>query len=59
MNNVQKGTSVGFKMKAQCASLVEALMKCNPHYIRCVKPNDEKVNDDGLMDYNCDDGLIN
>ena len=26
----------------KCALLVEALMLCNPHYVRCIKPNDEK-----------------
>eukprot|EP00053_Salpingoeca_punica_P010455 m.94058 g.94058 ORF g.94058 m.94058 type:complete len:1214 (-) comp15396_c0_seq1:289-3930(-) len=42
LDETAKITSVGFKMKGQCASLVEALMACNPHYVRCIKPNDEK-----------------
>ena len=42
-STLQKPSTVGFKMKEQCSSLVEALMACNPHYVRCIKPNDEKV----------------
>eukprot|EP00054_Salpingoeca_dolichothecata_P021846 m.141155 g.141155 ORF g.141155 m.141155 type:complete len:1134 (+) comp24137_c0_seq2:61-3462(+) len=38
----KKSTTVGFKMKQQCASLVDALMNCEAHYVRCLKPNDDK-----------------
>ena len=30
------------RIRSQCAALVTALMDCSPHYIRCIKPNDEK-----------------
>ncbi|XP_031555305.1 unconventional myosin-Ie-like isoform X2 [Actinia tenebrosa] len=35
-------TTAGAKIKAQCNTLVERLMKCTPHYIRCLKPNETK-----------------
>lgn len=28
--------------QTQANQLVEALMKCTPHYIRCIKPNESK-----------------
>lgn len=43
MMESKKPTTMGFKMKGQCAALVDALMSCNPHYVRCLKPNDVKV----------------
>ncbi|KAK5931509.1 hypothetical protein CesoFtcFv8_000222 [Champsocephalus esox] len=30
------------KIKQQANSLVQTLMKCTPHYIRCIKPNETK-----------------
>ncbi|XP_041843648.1 myosin IEb [Melanotaenia boesemani] len=30
------------KIKIQANSLVQTLMKCTPHYIRCIKPNETK-----------------
>ncbi|XP_065813712.1 myosin IEb [Labrus bergylta] len=30
------------KIKKQANSLVQTLMKCTPHYIRCIKPNETK-----------------
>lgn len=30
------------KIKTQANKLVETLMKCTPHYIRCIKPNETK-----------------
>ncbi|XP_056300622.1 myosin IEb [Pseudoliparis swirei] len=30
------------KIKKQSTSLVQTLMKCTPHYIRCIKPNETK-----------------
>ena len=35
--------TAGSKMVKSCAELVKELMKCQPHYIRCVKPNDSKA----------------
>ena len=32
----------GAKIRSQCKELVEALTLCNPHYVRCIKPNDVK-----------------
>ena len=30
------------KIKSQANELVKSLMQCNPHYIRCIKPNETK-----------------
>ena len=30
------------KIRQQAADLVVELMKCSPHYIRCIKPNETK-----------------
>jgi len=38
----QKPTTGGYKIKTSCANLVIALNKCTPHYIRCIKPNENK-----------------
>lgn len=38
----RQGTTSGHKIKMQCAALVDALMDCNPHYVRCIKSNDDK-----------------
>ncbi|KAH7966753.1 hypothetical protein HPB49_019195 [Dermacentor silvarum] len=35
-------TTAGSKIKSQANKLVDALMKCTPHYIRCIKPNETK-----------------
>ncbi|GIX88889.1 unconventional myosin-Ie [Caerostris extrusa] len=35
-------TTAGSKIKTQANQLVDALMKCTPHYIRCIKPNETK-----------------
>lgn len=32
----------GFKIRTQCAELVKALMDCSPHYVRCIKSNEQK-----------------
>ena len=29
--------------QTQANKLVDALMKCTPHYIRCIKPNETKL----------------
>jgi len=35
--------TAGSQMVKSCSELVKALMKCQPHYIRCIKPNDSKA----------------
>ncbi|XP_063054745.1 myosin IEb [Engraulis encrasicolus] len=35
-------TTAGTKIKKQANNLVGRLMKCTPHYIRCIKPNETK-----------------
>ncbi|KAL5004495.1 hypothetical protein ScPMuIL_017951 [Solemya velum] len=44
VSSVSKGrpTTVSVKIKTQANRLVETLMKCTPHYIRCIKPNETK-----------------
>ncbi|XP_004348329.2 myosin-1 [Capsaspora owczarzaki ATCC 30864] len=41
-DTTKKPTTAGFKIRTSCNELVEALMQCNPHYIRCIKPNESK-----------------
>ena len=36
-------TSLGVQFKKQLAALMNTLDETEPHYIRCVKPNQEKV----------------
>ncbi|CAL8354699.1 unnamed protein product [Arctogadus glacialis] len=35
-------STVSTKIKQQANSLVQTLMRCTPHYIRCIKPNETK-----------------
>ncbi|XP_027131146.1 LOW QUALITY PROTEIN: myosin IEb [Larimichthys crocea] len=35
-------TTASSKIKKQANTLVHTLMKCTPHYIRCIKPNETK-----------------
>ncbi|GLH11924.1 Unconventional myosin IC [Gryllus bimaculatus] len=35
-------TTAGSKIRTQANQLVEQLMQCTPHYIRCIKPNETK-----------------
>uniref|UniRef100_A0A8C9YHC5 Osteoclast-stimulating factor 1 n=1 Tax=Sander lucioperca TaxID=283035 RepID=A0A8C9YHC5_SANLU len=44
LNNEKKGrpTTASSKIKKQANDLVNTLMKCTPHYIRCLKPNETK-----------------
>uniref|UniRef100_UPI003AADA64A myosin IEb n=1 Tax=Centroberyx gerrardi TaxID=166262 RepID=UPI003AADA64A len=35
-------TTASTKIKKQANTLVQTLMKCTPHYIRCIKPNETK-----------------
>ncbi|XP_066913408.1 unconventional myosin-Ie-like [Clytia hemisphaerica] len=37
-----KPTTASVKIKKQANELVNKLMKCTPHYIRCLKPNETK-----------------
>jgi len=36
-------TTAGFKIKSSANILVATLSKCAPHYVRCLKPNDQKA----------------
>jgi myosin I len=38
----KRPTTSGFKIRNQTAELVKALMLSTPHYVRCIKSNDEK-----------------
>ncbi|KAJ8272375.1 hypothetical protein COCON_G00112340 [Conger conger] len=44
LNADKKGrpSTAGSKIKRQANDLVGTLMKCTPHYIRCIKPNETK-----------------
>ncbi|GFN82452.1 hypothetical protein PoB_000895800 [Plakobranchus ocellatus] len=44
VNAESKGrpTTVSTKIRTQANKLVNTLMKCTPHYIRCIKPNETK-----------------
>ncbi|KAL1007262.1 hypothetical protein UPYG_G00084250 [Umbra pygmaea] len=48
LNAEKKGrpTTAGSKIKKQANDLVQTLMKCTPHYIRCIKPNETKKSKD-------------
>ncbi|XP_078489929.1 unconventional myosin-Ie isoform X1 [Ciona intestinalis] len=41
-NTQKRPTTASSKIKTQCNILVSTLMKCSPHYIRCIKPNESK-----------------
>ena len=36
------GVSAGTRIRVQCNALVTALKECTPHYVRCIKSNDQK-----------------
>ncbi|UJR31428.1 hypothetical protein I4U23_018921 [Adineta vaga] len=36
-------TTVGTKIRTQANALVEKLMTCQPHYVRCIKPNENQA----------------
>ena len=39
----KRPTTAGFKLKNSCGVLMKALSVCEPHYIRCIKPNEKQV----------------
>lgn len=39
-------TTAGNKIRSQASRLVAQLIKCTPHYIRCIKPNETKKSRD-------------
>ncbi|KAJ4435524.1 Unconventional myosin-Ie [Periplaneta americana] len=41
-NSKSRPTTAGNKIRTQANKLVDELMKCTPHYIRCIKPNETK-----------------
>ncbi|XP_053783636.1 unconventional myosin-Vc isoform X2 [Desmodus rotundus] len=42
-NNKQLRTTVGSKFRSSLSLLMETLNATTPHYVRCIKPNDEKL----------------
>ncbi|ULU12341.1 hypothetical protein L3Y34_015571 [Caenorhabditis briggsae] len=38
----KRPTTFSTKIRTQANTLVESLMKCSPHYVRCIKPNETK-----------------
>ncbi|GLE02369.1 hypothetical protein PINS_up011207 [Pythium insidiosum] len=38
--NKQRGASVGWQFKEQLSALLDTLQQTNPHYVRCLKPNE-------------------
>lgn len=38
----KRPTTAGFKIKTSATALMQTLAQCNPHYIRCIKPNETK-----------------
>jgi myosin-1 len=43
-------TTFGYKIKSQANDLIATLMKATPHYVRCIKPNDEKKSNHFVKD---------
>lgn len=39
-------TTAGTKIRTQANALVEKLMGCQPHYVRCIKPNERQASGD-------------
>jgi len=42
----KRPTTAGFKIKNSCGELMKALSACSPHYVRCIKPNENKAAQD-------------
>ncbi|OQR81087.1 myosin-like protein [Achlya hypogyna] len=40
---LKRPPSTSFQFRGQVATLLAELQRCNPHYVRCIKPNDKKV----------------
>jgi len=38
----KRTVTAGTQFKSALAALVARLLQCNPHYVRCIKPNEEK-----------------
>ncbi|KAH3732887.1 myosin IC [Pelomyxa schiedti] len=46
VNDKKLSRTAAQKIKASCADLVKVLSACSPHYVRCLKPNDNKLPDE-------------
>jgi myosin-1 len=42
LNSKKRPLTAGTQFKNALANLMEKLLACEPHYVRCIKPNDEK-----------------
>lgn len=42
LNDKRMPHTAGYRIRTQCEALVTALMDCTPHYVRCIKSNDQK-----------------
>lgn len=42
-DSMKRPDTAGTKFKASLAALVDTLSKCRPHYVRCIKPNEDKA----------------
>lgn len=42
-NNPRRLTTLGFKFRKALLDLMELVDTCEPWYIRCIKPNDQKA----------------
>ena len=42
LNDKKGPPTAGQRIRVQCNALVSALMDCSPHYVRCIKSNDDK-----------------
>jgi myosin-1 len=40
--NKKRPETAGSQFRTALSGLIQKLLKCNPHYVRCIKPNDEK-----------------
>ncbi|RQM20209.1 hypothetical protein B5M09_012401, partial [Aphanomyces astaci] len=40
---LKRPPSTSFQFRAQVNALVQDLNMCNPHYVRCIKPNENKI----------------
>ncbi|OQR89929.1 myosin [Thraustotheca clavata] len=40
---LKRPPSTSFQFRGQVATLLAELQRCNPHYVRCIKPNDKKA----------------